>query len=495
MEALILAANENNFIQQLQIFNQENKNSITLSLTYGIEIKKRFVTLLVSKLQTEKFEQEIFECLFALRLCCREQQGLEDVMNLEFIKRILYFAGLIEELKEGNGLIIEEASKCLVNILMRDNQLLTTLILDYDLPKKIINALNNDKLPKSIRFAFGRLIFLITTSEIGTLALESSNVLVTLIKICEEGVQNLKEQSQYVVEALKCIFKISMPLGPLHDKNEEIGKGRPPTPIEAEAFNKISIILQQILFLPREQQYHSLKDACVNCLINVPACCIPVFDPERTLISLIDFLEVQVQVKENPAQALTPVLLVLTSIARQRFDARLILKSRVFPNAAIALEQPNDGVHAPEIISKDNSIGSRLLQHMTSFNIALKHYSCEFIYIIFDECVEDMVKITGFGNAAGFMANRNLFGVLGQLASGQATSVKSTPQRIPTQEELQSEVESAQISHTDSQTAGKAMGFKEFQDEAEAEKLAELIDNLEKKGMIKIIRKDDEKQQ
>ena len=64
---------------------------------------------------------------------------------------------------------------------------------------------------------------------------------------------------------------------------------------------------------------------------------------------------------------------------------------------------------------------------MTSLNFNLKHFSGEFVYLICDEdglalvfgffglmrffsSVGELVRLTGFGNAAGLMADKGLLG-------------------------------------------------------------------------------------
>jgi hypothetical protein len=56
-----------------------------------------------------------------------------------------------------------------------------------------------------------------------------------------------------------------------------------------------------------------------------------------------------------------------------------------------------------------NRVGSKLIKLMTSMNIGVKYYVNEFIYVLCQENLDAFIKLTGFGNAAGWMAIKGLF--------------------------------------------------------------------------------------
>jgi len=311
-----------------------------------------------------------------------------------------------------------------------------------------------------------------------------------LVQILRESMDILDQDNiVYGCEAMKCIFKLSMPLGPLNETAPVKGKGREPSEKEVEYFTRMVPMLQKILFLPiSEKQYQPLKDACVNCLINVPSVCTTMFDPEKTLQSLIDILVVNVEDTTNPAQSLTPILLVLTSIAKAIPRARGILKQIVFPNASQVKEESRVGIEAPSQNVDPNTLGGKLIPHMTSFNFALKYYVNEFLFVLCDEDANELVKMTGFGNAAGLLATYNLFSAFG-AGKGQATEVKMPPPRAPTREELEEEIRQATEKRVGD---GKPKGiFDTMDDEEKAQKLGELLEKLESRGVVKIIRKEE----
>lgn len=159
----------------------------------------------------------------------------------------------------------------------------------------------------------------------------------------------------------------------------------------------MTINFQKLLFLPNLPKYDQVKVQTVTALINVPARCTELFDPERTLASLIYVLNIQADAatvnEEIASEALTPVLLVLTSIAQAIPRARGILKHAVFPEDVLRLKNKS-AVEAPKELENGNSLASKLLNYMTSFNPALKHYVNNFFYIILDEDGKSQSSVT-----------------------------------------------------------------------------------------------------
>eukprot|EP01103_Thecamoeba_quadrilineata_P016370 TRINITY_DN5453_c0_g1_i1.p1 TRINITY_DN5453_c0_g1~~TRINITY_DN5453_c0_g1_i1.p1 ORF type:complete len:436 (-),score=88.53 TRINITY_DN5453_c0_g1_i1:69-1376(-) len=410
--------------------------------------------------------------------------------------------------------ILVESAKCLVNVVMRLTPNSERILTSLDGPAKIVRLLKSSNAPKELRFPLGRLIFLLSLNNTLVSTFTQLGVYDVLVHILEESVTDLSESSNisYAIEALKCIFKLSMHLGPLNDTSPIKGKGKEPTPEEIEHFTRMIGPLQKILDAPSsELRLRPLKDSCVNVLINVPGPCTKLFQPEQTLQSLIQILKYQTEETTNPAQALTPILLVLTSIAKAIPAARQILKKEVFPNAD---QVSSSGIEAPSASIDGVGLSSKLIPHMTSFNFALKYYVNEFLFVICDEDANELVRMTGFGNAAGLLATYNLFSMFGGAGAGLAKEVNMPPPREPNVDEQEKEIEEAthnlslkeENADIPSHPRGQPMGFMEAlrsvkkeeiddnnedEDEKKARELSELMQKLEAQGIVKIMRKDD----
>jgi len=83
-------------------------------------------------------------------------------------------------------------------------------------------------------------------------------------------------------------------------------------------------------------------------------------------------------------------------------------KKIIFPyeiqEGKVSVEPP------PEVTQHKNSLGAKLIKHMTSLTFAFKYYVNEFIYQLCDEDANEFMKLTGIGNAAGLLSMRGLFG-------------------------------------------------------------------------------------
>jgi len=227
-------------------------------------------------------------------------------------------------------------------------------------------------------------------------------------------------QSIDLEECLKVIFSVSIPLGPLEGPKE-------PREDQFLAFKQMIVVFQKLLFLPQEPKYRRIKSGVTQTLINVPARCTQLFDPEKTLAALIEVLFFQVDMavadETRAAECLTPILLNLTSIAKAIPRARGILRSAIFPPEVFEMEsQPT--VQAHEILEKGDSLASKLMNFMTSFNMAVKHYVNSFFYIVLDEDANELVRLIGFGRAAGLLATLKLFGMdkLAEAQTGRTSS-------------------------------------------------------------------------
>jgi len=95
-----------------------------------------------------------------------------------------------------------------------------------------------------------------------------------------------------------------MYLGPLSEECKIQGQARLPTPEQLEEFNALIPHLLVVLKLPYIPAHQPLKEAVVNCLINVPAACTELFPQEETLAALIEILTFQVNLEAKSVSCL-----------------------------------------------------------------------------------------------------------------------------------------------------------------------------------------------
>lgn len=99
------------------------------------------------------------------------------------------------------------------------------------------------------------------------------------------------------------------------------------------------------------------------------------------------------------ADQLYPVLLLLSLMSKANATIRRYCRFKVLPPLADEiLKLPQEG----------NSIRNRLVTLMTDANIQVKRLSAQFLFILCKESVGRLVKYTGYGNAAGLLAEAGL---------------------------------------------------------------------------------------
>jgi hypothetical protein len=322
-----------------------------------------------------------------------------------------------------------EASKCIVNVITRHERS-EAIVEAFNVLPILLLRLQRNAHPKEARFAYMRLLLRMTFERVLKLRLFKSRVLNVLAECLERSMDDIDDPvySVDIEEILKVVFSVSIPLGPLEGPT-------PPNDDQYQAFKQMIVCFQKLLFLPKEPKYRRLKASTTSALINVPAKCTHLFDQqERTLEGLIEVLYFQLDIacadESRAAECLTPVLLNLTAIAKAIPRARGILKQAVFPPEVLENRDSKATIQAHELLEKGDSVASRLMDFMTSFNMAVKHYVNNFFYIILDEDANELVRLTGFGRAAGLLATLKLFGMdkmaEAQLGKGAGSSSSSS---------------------------------------------------------------------
>ena len=288
---------------------------------------------------------------------------------------------------DGSAALQAEAAKCIVNVITRHERS-EAIVSAFNVLPVLLLRLGRNAFPKEARFAYMRLLLRMTFERILKLRIYKSRILNILAENLERSMDDIDDPvySIDIEEILKVVFSVSIPLGPLEGPT-------PPDDDQYQAFKQMIVCFQKLLFLPKEVKYRRLKAATVSALINVPGKCTNLFDQqERTLDALIEVLFFQVEAacadENRAAECLTPVLLNLTAIAKAIPRARGILKCAVFPPEVLNSESSRDSkatVQAHELLEKGDSVASKLMDFMTSFNMAVKHYVNQFFYIILDE--------------------------------------------------------------------------------------------------------------
>jgi hypothetical protein len=115
------------------------------------------------------------------------------------------------------------------------------------------------------------------------------------------------------------------------------------------------------------------------------------------------------------ADALYPVLLLLSLMAKSNKIIRHYCRLKVLP----ALRK-QDLLSLPQ---QGSQLRNKLARLMTDPNIQIKRLSAKFLFILCKESVRRLVKYTGFGNAAGLLAET---GLMASTSQGSETTLYSS---------------------------------------------------------------------
>jgi len=154
-------------------------------------------------------------------------------------------------------------------------------------------------------------------------------------------------------------------------------------------------------------------------------------------------------------EGLTPLMILLTSIAKWDLPSREIIKARVTP-VNLKRDMPLD---------KGDTLTSRMIAFMVSTTLVnLKATASELMFVCCDESAATLVAYIGYGHAAGFLFERGI-----NPADVASSSISLNLDPISASKQIESTVEE----------------MTQEEKEVEAEKLYCLMDRLSKQGIIK----------
>ncbi|PNF24282.1 hypothetical protein B7P43_G13604 [Cryptotermes secundus] len=122
---------------------------------------------------------------------------------------------------------------------------------------------------------------------------------------------------------------------------------------------------------------------------------------------------------------LCPTLFLLTKCVRHHRSIRKFLRQRVLPPLTEVHTRPEEG----------STLRNKLCRLLTTPFTQVRGLVEEFLFILCKENVMRMVKYTGYGNAAGFLAKRGaMLGGSGNLDSGSGAQYSSDSEDSDTEE-------------------------------------------------------------
>jgi len=168
---------------------------------------------------------------------------------------------------------------------------------------------------------------------------------------------------------------------------------------------------------------------------------------------------------------ITPCLSVLWNISRSLRLVRKFLKSVILPplTARDIKDKPEDG----------NTLKAKLVSLLTNTNGDISTMVAELLYVLCKENVGRLIKHTGYGNAAGLLARRGL------MAGGKGAGDFSEDEESDTEEYLRERHKiNPVIGCVEEPVVSPLEGMSEEQKEYEAMQLVNLMDKMQRTGLI-----------
>ncbi|KAJ8682060.1 hypothetical protein QAD02_017852 [Eretmocerus hayati] len=354
------------------------------------------------------------KCLATLRILSRDKTDLDNILTEDKLNVILRCAGL--ETKQEVYVIenvTNEAQKLLCNILFNSPKI-QNIITETSCLETVVDRISkyDNNVKHDTKLFDVRIIFLITALNASTRQLVKLDLNggVLLIEILENILMNVSADKKIMdndailaCEILKALFNLFMQPNDSHKE-------------ESQIYMRIVEILSKLLETENMMHEENLQSNIVNLLTVIPSIYFSALithspenkddnktdqDRSTTIIDvLVEFLNFKLEAKSNLIENLTPVLTFFIRICRTERLVRKHVRMKVLPPLKDVMRKPEDGT----------TIRNRLCKLLTNPITEIRDLAAEFLFVLCKEKAGRMIKYTGYGNAAGMFANKGLLG-------------------------------------------------------------------------------------
>ncbi|OAQ23849.1 hypothetical protein K457DRAFT_1837006 [Linnemannia elongata AG-77] len=373
-------------------------------------------------------ERERTLAIQALKTLGRSTEGCDSIFTEEGIRTLMYHSGL-HKVTEVNidKTCSREALKCLANaLLLKPSTKPTFERLEGHSQCSVL--LKRSQLSNESQFLFSRILFLMTidASTVVRSLLDHhqavNNVGVVLkTQLARSPDGTMFTQSMVLSEALKYLFNLMM-WDPKVERPEEADF----TPEQkAEASGKrfqslLPTIISIIITIPTSQPnpLEPPHSHAIHVLLNFPisaSALLVTRSQQATLLSVLlqildDTLKHSLNTDDEAStdgmsngteldEIVPPLVIVLTNIASAGGEGRKAMKARLLP----------DDVDRSRPLEKGDTFSARLIRRMTSARFPqIKETVSQLLFVVCNEDPSLLTRHVGYGNAAGFLMNRNL---------------------------------------------------------------------------------------
>ncbi|XP_035221849.1 synembryn-A-like isoform X2 [Stegodyphus dumicola] len=521
-------------------FNKQNAQTFSFS-DINLSCKKRLVTMLFK--QVSNYEKGRVICLASIRILSREKIHIEELFNNQAIGILVNLAGLIAEEEEilnqctrvYDVKVMIESQKCLCNLIYNSSFVQKTCCNNGCIEGIMLRLrmYKDPDLPHDVKFFDMRMLFLLTAlcAEIRPKVRKQLHGLTYLMEVLDlilkNNVEQISQETQntenrrkfnksskrgrsnqnevescyapclsekeidMACEVLKVLFNLTVNVEKYNMEEEE----------EAHYMRLVSILHDILLSdaKPAEKKEELLSHT-IDLLTNMPMSSYeelltPVLKIHDTKVDnvvefdgmnmeaicvLLNFLDKRLDKPHKTyKEILSPVVTTLSECARSHSTIRKFLRKKVLPPLKDVMSRPEEGP----------TLRNRLVKLMTSPVFDVKELVADFLFVLCKENVGRLIKYTGYGNAAGLLANRGL--MLGGKVNNTVYSSES--EDSDTEEYLRFKDKINPVLGCYQEPQPNPMeGMTEEQKEYEAMQLVNMMDKMSRDGLIQPMRVGDD---
>ncbi|KAG9322573.1 hypothetical protein KVV02_001366 [Mortierella alpina] len=395
-------------------------------------------------------ERERILALQALKTLGRATEGCDSIFTEEGIRTLLYHSGLHKATEASiDRTSSREALKCLANALLLKPT--TRPIFErLDGHGQCSALLKRSHLSNESQFLFSRILFLVTidaTSIVKSLLDEHHAVnnvgMVLKTQLARTPDGTMFSQSMVLSEALKYLFNL-MIVDPKIERDAEANfSEKEKTEATGKRFQSLLPTIVSILITippPSPNPLEPPHSHAIHVLLNFPistSALLVTRSQQATLLSVLlqildDTLRHSLNTDEEAStdglsngteldEIVPPLVLVLTNIASAGGEGRAALKARMLP----------EDVDRTKPLDKGNTFSARLIRRMTSMRFPqIRETVSQLLFVLCDEDPALLTRHVGYGNAAGFLMNRNL-GVPSSVSGAGSDEASSEVTELP----------------------------------------------------------------
>jgi len=473
----------------LEQFITLNEQSFTFPSLNDRTVQSEIWTLLISRVHQPDYWKSHSKCLKSLKILSRDKQYLDEIINSNIID-VLVASDVNPNLQIDLSLQYEavlECQKCIFNLVFNHAKS-RDMFAVQPFPGILLTKLSTDNFgaaPHNVKLFDLKILFLLTALNSSCRPLVRyemkgiDHLVEFLDSFLKKGSDELNDQTvQLCCETLKIIFNLLL------------ATDQPDNAAE-EQQHRLMEIIRQILSLKSTslEKQEELKSHAINLLTSINLDCYHELTPEcdstdsedyfnghdmSSISSLIEFMD---KYFDKPAavlkEGLMPTLSVLLEYSSNVRIIRKFLRSRILPPLRDVTHRPEEG----------GELRNKLCRLMTCTITQVEFLVAEFLFVLCKENVRRLIKYTGYGNAAGLLAHRGLMmnSPLNRTAGGYSSD--SEDSETEEYKQLESEINPVTGSY-EPPRPNPLENMTEEQKEYEAVKLVNMIDRLQKKGII-----------